>query len=591
VKKLNKPFFVGTLIALSVQNLQAQEWSIKDLMVGAAQSVQSSPERSHRKDITYLSGEQRKEMLKKILGDKYREDELPVMIQGTDINTFYYESVVAGKRTPLSVRSMSATGKSGTKEAMPDDPFFMEWQYKNFETTDASNQASPNSVTPYNLTIPLAPSVIGIIDGEYSGNPDISIIDGMGFYASDSDEISEIKRIHEQFDNGSKKVCGESGSVWHGLGVASIAAAHMNNNIGMAGYSQSDVVYAKAMQCNFGWEADITRAMYWQSGASKEQVPNELWVEDLSNWRQIEPVDVINMSLGGGETCSEGYQRAFDFAMAQNTPVVAAAGNENHDGATVPAICEGAIGVVALDGDGNKARYSNYGRGADIAVIGTGVAAYSVPESYGEGEDISTKIPQSMRYMSGTSMATPIVSAVVAQIRQIDPSITPVEILNLLQETADPFPEDSNCNSQYYCGAGVLNAERAIQVASGRDTGELAVADPVANSVEECLEETLTLNAQGLKKICETYDVDLSGLRYSAREFKEIRFEFYQVEVGGTVRNDDEMMASSSSPYVKLHNLNSRQYDYIARACDGEACSTPIDAYIQIAPYESNICN
>ena len=592
---IKKAILLSGLAVASFASIAAES-IIESLMVEPLQSemctLQKSVSAPTKRNITMVKGQDRKAILMHLLGDDYRDDALPVVAYGTDINSAYYEMLSGNKGNERFYTFGTYQGQTDANEIVPDDPFFMEWQYNNFEKgTEITSRGAPNSISPFNLTIPFAPSVIGVIDGEFAGNVDTNVVDGMGFYALLTEDQVVGPRIHDDYDNGSKAVCGELDSTWHGLGVTAISSAHMNNSVGMAGYSQSDVVYAKAMQCGFGWSDDIARALYWEAGATKNDVPNEIWIDDVLNWRQIEPVDVINMSLGGDYECPDFYQDALDFATTKNVPVVVAAGNENNDGVSSPAVCDGAIGVVALDGDGNKAEYSNYGKGADIAVVGSAVASYMVPDEYEESDDITGQIPQNMRYMSGTSMAAPIVSAVVAQMRQVDVSISPQEILTILQETADPFPEDSNCFEEYYCGAGILNAERALQVASGREIEDVALAVPSLNTIGECYEEVLTLNAQGLKKVCEAYDVDFSGLRYMARDFENLTFNIYQVEVGGDIQDGAQPVATTKTPFAKMHDLNADEYDYIVRACGGDECEQSMDAFIDVEEHESNICD
>jgi len=58
----------------------------------------------------------------------------------------------------------------------------------------------------------------------------------------------------------------------------------------------------------------------------------------------------------------------------------------------------------------------------------------------------------------GTSMASPIVAGVVADMYQANPSLTPMEVKQILMETAEPL-DGVSPNEQ---GAGVINAKKAI---------------------------------------------------------------------------------------------------------------------------------
>jgi len=66
-----------------------------------------------------------------------------------------------------------------------------------------------------------------------------------------------------------------------------------------------------------------------------------------------------------------------------------------------------------------------------------------------------------MMYMSGTSMATPIVSGAAALLFQVNPNLTPSMIKMILQYTAQPL-NGANMLEQ---GAGQMNLEGAIRLA------------------------------------------------------------------------------------------------------------------------------
>jgi subtilisin family serine protease len=70
--------------------------------------------------------------------------------------------------------------------------------------------------------------------------------------------------------------------------------------------------------------------------------------------------------------------------------------------------------------------------------------------------------------MSGTSMATPIVSGVVAQLYSANPDLTPDQVKDILTSTAEPLPDGRyGKNTQ---GHGVINPEKAILKALETET-------------------------------------------------------------------------------------------------------------------------
>lgn len=83
--------------------------------------------------------------------------------------------------------------------------------------------------------------------------------------------------------------------------------------------------------------------------------------------------------------------------------------------------------------------------------------------------------------MSGTSMATPIVAGVVAQLYSANPDLSPDQIQDILATTADKLPDGRlGKNTQ---GHGVVNAEKALLKAlqtKGEGKKEALIEDPLA---------------------------------------------------------------------------------------------------------------
>ena len=132
--------------------------------------------------------------------------------------------------------------------------------------------------------------------------------------------------------------------------------------------------------------------------------------------------DVINMSLGGTKNTYSSYEEELILqAVDQGIVVVVAAGNGDENGipmdtATVtPAYIDACIVVGAIDDQGQIASFSNYGDSVDVVAPGVYVESYGI-----NGEQYAT--------MSGTSMATPHVSALASMLCMIYPEATPVQI-------------------------------------------------------------------------------------------------------------------------------------------------------------------
>ena len=124
---------------------------------------------------------------------------------------------------------------------------------------------------------------------------------------------------------------------------------------------------------------------------------------------------VANMSFATGK--STILNEAVISAIDDGITVVVAAGNTNSDSCNYsPASETLAITVAAITIENTKASYSNHGSCVDLFAPGSDI----VSAFYGS--------PTILRSRSGTSMATPHVSGVVAQILEQHPDWTPQQV-------------------------------------------------------------------------------------------------------------------------------------------------------------------
>ena len=130
------------------------------------------------------------------------------------------------------------------------------------------------------------------------------------------------------------------------------------------------------------------------------------------------PLDVLNLSLGG-YTYDDRPSPVLADALARfgrRTAVVAAAGNNGSDRPFWPAALKNVVAVGALDADGERAAYSNYGWWVDASAEGTHVRSTfvvhdgPVPATAGVDADCF----RGYASWSGTSFAAPQVSAWLA---------------------------------------------------------------------------------------------------------------------------------------------------------------------------------
>ena len=218
----------------------------------------------------------------------------------------------------------------------------------------------------------------------------------------------------------------------HGTHVAGIAAANTHNNLGVAGASWgARLMPLKVLDATGnGDDAHVAAAIVWATDHG---------------------ADVINLSLGG--PCpSPVMEVAATYAYRMGVTVVAAAGNQNGP-VLCPAAASSVIAVAATDANDVRAGFSNVGPEVDLAAPGVGI--YSTGRGGG------------YEYRSGTSMATPFVSGVVA-LMMCQPQFTsPAEIRAALEETALDLGSAGQDNEY---GAGLIQADAALQYETGNST-------------------------------------------------------------------------------------------------------------------------
>ena len=151
--------------------------------------------------------------------------------------------------------------------------------------------------------------------------------------------------------------------------------------------------------------------------------------------------------------------------------VVAAAGNGYPDVSDAyPANCTGVIAVAATNAVGSLAFYSNYGSKVSISAPGGEQSNADDPNGILSTSNTGTTVPVSDTYAydQGTSFSANQVSGVVSLMFSVNPSLTPAQVLNILQSTARPFPSGSNCLNTYLnkCGSGIVDAAAAVTAAS-----------------------------------------------------------------------------------------------------------------------------
>jgi thermitase len=186
----------------------------------------------------------------------------------------------------------------------------------------------------------------------------------------------------------------------HGTHVAGTVAAKANNGIGVAGVAfNADLVICKALGGPLG------------TGSTSD-------VANCITWVASQGARVISMSLGGGASTTLQNAVAGAWNNGNGAVIVAAAGNDGDSTLNYPAAYAQVISVAATDSNDAHASFSN--ANADVEIAAPGVNVLSTVRGGGYAT------------LSGTSMATPHVSAVAGVLRQLFPSENATAIRNRL---------------------------------------------------------------------------------------------------------------------------------------------------------------
>lgn len=189
----------------------------------------------------------------------------------------------------------------------------------------------------------------------------------------------------------------------HGTHVAGTIAATANNGVGVAGIAYNSKVLAIKVLGRDG------------SGDTSKIANGILKAAELG-------AKVINLSLGGPQASSV-LKSAVDKATQQGALVVVASGNDGTSSPMYPAAYPNALSVGSTTTSDSRSSFSNYGSTVDIAA---------------PGSEILSTTEKTYKKLSGTSMASPHISAGAAVLLGKNPSLTNTQLREILTSTGDP---------------------------------------------------------------------------------------------------------------------------------------------------------
>jgi subtilisin family serine protease len=148
-----------------------------------------------------------------------------------------------------------------------------------------------------------------------------------------------------------------------------------------------------------------------------------------------------------------GVRNAITNAVDSNVVVVFAAGNDNSNTDVTPqfpGVYPEVISVAALDSQGVKATFSNFGANVDVAAPGVDTWSSVPDDDHG--------------FKSGTSMAAPHVTGVAALVWSVYTGLSNAEVREIVEDTCDSVA-GVNPGFPGQLGRGLVNAHRAVELA------------------------------------------------------------------------------------------------------------------------------
>ena len=302
----------------------------------------------------------------------------------------------------------------------------------------------------------------GLADRDEKGSAVIAVLDsGCQITHEDLAENVDAEHAYDAVTKkqGARYVADSSG---HGTHVCGIAAGVADNEVGIAGASGN---YATILPINvfvglFADTADMVTAFSY--------------LDNLMATGEVKNLHVINMSLGGYEGPDENdiaLESCIKTMRDKDVLTVCAGGNGDDktgfaykDKYCYPGDFDDCLCVTSLDSDGTNSKFSDYSMEKDISAPGSMVVSTAIDgchdSSLGAGGENAA-----YQYLSGTSMASPLVAGIAALLWADNPELTADQVFDAIIATAAPVNNAVFSHEGETGSAGAIDAAAAIEYA------------------------------------------------------------------------------------------------------------------------------
>lgn len=443
-----------------------------------------------------------------------------------------------------------STGATWNTSEPNDAAFYEQAFYFNDNSLETANASSILSMWRQ-LKSPEKNVDVYVLDVGFRLAADLDYADGFNFVTMEEGDVRGPGFLEGDFGDGT---CPNN----HGIGVAGVIGAKINNEIGIAGTTGNVTIHPlRVIRCGAGVMSDASAALDWLAGDSLENLP------DFTG----EP-GVVNMSLGGqyGEgDCPVYLQNSIDKATAKGFTIVVSAGNQSDDSSLyIPAKCANVITVGAANqgietGSADIASFSNYGESINVMAAGEYIPSLSNNDE--------------VNYWSGTSFAAPLVSGMIASVSK-DYDFTPQQWAMLVElSSVSRWVDGSQCDV-LGCGKGILDASLLYKNAQRLQNGELDSATYSLNAVPACRHTWMLDNLSKGQSLCDQVAVSLDSFVHLA---DNETIKLHALAAGQTIAEGLGLVGTFNRYQVLVSKAQLLEKTVFAQRCDANGvCDDPI---------------
>lgn len=378
-----------------------------------------------------------------VLGDLTGEPQVWVSLNFFSDSSVVYEGVYVDEVVVEKI-----TG--GYQSLTSDVHDHMQWSLDNHEQLWGVEGADIDVVPAWGVTHGDSSVIIAVIDeGVDLTHPDLA-----------------VKLLPGKDTTGHGGGGGPTGDDAHGTNCAGIAAALTDNALGVAGVDRlASILPVRSLYDGSGQDSWLAEGLTWATDNGGDVLSN--------SWGGGLPSTAITNAIAHAKTSGRGGKGAV---------VVFAAGNDNA-AVSYPASLSSTLAVGALSPcderkaprscDGEYWWGSNYGSELDVMAPGVHMYSTDIQGANGySGDDYFDDF-------NGTSSAAPVVSGVAGLILSLDPTLTGVQVEDLIRSTATDLGTPGRDDET---GWGRVDAYDAVGATSGGIPMDLYLTGTVAGT-------------------------------------------------------------------------------------------------------------